>query len=641
MWLALPVMSLTAAFACGPYFPHTLLGSGRGAMLTGPYADFGLELSRIEVDVPTGVVGNAMKRDDAEKIDALRELGADHPSLTALEQFRSDLERSKWSRSSVADVPEVPDGLPDAWRLYLEAVRLQTLGQYADARERFLRVYSMPTEQSGSRGLWAGHNLSVWSRDPAVIAEVRARVVAGEPDTLGVTGAAVGWLARDAWYEGRGVSAIHGYLAQHHTGDPTAEQSLRWLFKQVMADPDQLQSIAQDPKAATALTAWMVSGGGTAQQRAEWLNVASPNIVSPGLLAWVAWLNRDLPRLSSLLDAAEPSGMTRWLGARQAMVQGDLDSALSLLDQASFPDAEPWRCAWYSRGSYDRLSELHPGDEVASERGVLLLRSGDSVGALRAFAEAGHWFDTAHVAERVVSLDALKAAVDVDLLPLLPEDQRDPMKALLARRLFRSGDPATAEAYFPAELAQKTLRYSALVEEGTAPALWEAARLMREDGIDLTGTELGPDFAWAGGMFPPPDLRTRAPVEEPHGLTAAQSRLIETSAPDPNERFHYRYQAAELAWQAAARIPEGHPDAPRILCQAGLWLKLEDPKAADRFYKEMVWRGWGTPLGETADALRWFPTAEQCALDGVTVDEAPPSFIERWLDDLWDALSGG
>lgn len=44
-----------------------------------------------------------------------------------------------------------------------------------------------------------------------------------------------------------------------------------------------------------------------------------------------------------------------------------------------------------------------------------------------------------------------------------------------------------------------------------------------------------------------------------------------------------------------------------VLCEAGTWLKVRDPKAADRFYKALVRRCGTTDLGRRADQLRWFP----------------------------------
>jgi len=631
----LPVVAVSTAVACGPFFPHTLLGSGPGAMLSGPYGDFGHELRRVELRVPPGVVGNATLRSAAELDDARRELGPDHPALPALEAFRHDLD---FHRRGRGPVPDVPAGLPDAWSFYLTGVRALALGNEDDAVAHFQRVWAMPAAESGSRGIWAGHTLAWMHRSPGDFAAVRQRVADGLPDTLGVTGSGVGWEARWAWDAGKPVEAIHGYLVQHRAGDPGAVASLRWVFPQVLDDAELRAAVAADPSAATALTAWMVAGGGSEQQRADWLEDLPDNSVPADLRAWVAWLNRDMARLAASLDSAPDTPMVRWLKARQAMLAGDLDAAESLLARAAFAEDEVWQCAWTSRGDWEGMTELSPARETASERGALLLRQGDDVGALRAFAQAGHWFDTAHVAERVVDTAVLRAQVDTDLLPLLPERQQAEMRVLLGRRLFREGDYAAAATYFEPEQAARVRHYQALLEAGTAPALWEAARLMRFEGIDLAGTELDPDFAWASGSLPAWTLRGRADTDPILGLTDREASRIEATAPAPDARFHYRYVAADLAWQAAERIPEGHPEAPRVLCQAGRWLMHRDPSAADRYYKEMVWRAWGTPLGNTADALRWFPDSASCELEDVTVDSPPPRFgwLSAWWDSLWE-----
>ena len=77
--------------------------------------------------------------------------------------------------------------------------------------------------------------------------------------------------------------------------------------------------------------------------------------------------------------------------------------------------------------------------------------------------------------------------------------------------------------------------------------------------------------------------------------------------PDPDERFHYRYTAASLAWEAARLMPNNSDDTARVLCIAGSWLKHRDPQAADLFYKALVRRCRKTALGAEADRLRWFP----------------------------------
>jgi hypothetical protein len=82
------------------------------------------------------------------------------------------------------------------------------------------------------------------------------------------------------------------------------------------------------------------------------------------------------------------------------------------------------------------------------------------------------------------------------------------------------------------------------------------------------------------------------------------------SAVKPDIRFHYRYLAADLAWEAAELMPDGSDETARVLCEAGTWLKIRDPQAADRFYKTLVRRCGNTSLGKEAENLRWFPKME-------------------------------
>ena len=79
------------------------------------------------------------------------------------------------------------------------------------------------------------------------------------------------------------------------------------------------------------------------------------------------------------------------------------------------------------------------------------------------------------------------------------------------------------------------------------------------------------------------------------------------NAPQVQERFHYRYLAANLAWEGAKLLPDDSEETARVLCLAGTWLKNRDQRAADRFYKALVRRCRKTALGAEADRLRWFP----------------------------------
>src|SRR5205823_3426596 len=76
-------------------------------------------------------------------------------------------------------------------------------------------------------------------------------------------------------------------------------------------------------------------------------------------------------------------------------------------------------------------------------------------------------------------------------------------------------------------------------------------------------------------------------------------------------RFHYRYQAAFLALDAAKLLPDNSDETARILCIAGSWLKNRDPQTADLFYKALVRRCRKTVLGAEADRKRWFPQIDE------------------------------
>lgn len=78
-------------------------------------------------------------------------------------------------------------------------------------------------------------------------------------------------------------------------------------------------------------------------------------------------------------------------------------------------------------------------------------------------------------------------------------------------------------------------------------------------------------------------------------------------AATPTNRWHCRYIAAEVAWQAAALMPDQSDATADALCEAGSWLKARDPKSADRFYKALARRCSQTPLGHRAAILHWFP----------------------------------
>ena len=142
-----------------------------------------------------------------------------------------------------------------------------------------------------------------------------------------------------------------------------------------------------------------------------------------------------------------------------------------------------------------------------------------------------------------------------------------------------------------------------------AESLWKAASIARADGLDLLGTELEPDGAIHGGHYPVYLVERRTQSRIPLDIPPSADELarVQRSGTTPALRFHYRYLAADLAWEAIALMPDNDATAAQRLCEAGGWLKADNPKSADRFYKELVTRFAQTPLGIAAAKKRWFP----------------------------------
>jgi LysM repeat protein len=253
---------------------------------------------------------------------------------------------------------------------------------------------------------------------------------------------------------------------------------------------------------------------------------------------------------------------------------------------------------------------------------------------------------------------------DSEISPALLRTQ---IRYLLARRLMRSQRSDEAREYFPPEW---TPHYLALVQslrtgwdetlpaDQRAQALFQAAIITRTNGMELIGTEVEPDWHVHRGNFQEGvSVSSRATNENAKALVAGedeQSRATHHNA-DPEKRFHYRYQAAALAWEAAKLatnnfeeaahmlctaagwlrirdpeaadtfynqaaslaweavklMPDNSEETARVLCIAGGWLKNRDPKKADIFYKALVRRNRKTAIGMEADRIRWFPQLDE------------------------------
>jgi hypothetical protein len=513
--------------------------------------------------------------------------------------------------------------------------------------------------------------------------QVRHLAQRGFRDTLGLAAASLGLEARVCLNRKRYETAIELYLDQMASGDPTATNSLATAADAALTEgAGQLQALVKNPRARSVITAYLISrphytelytppepntAGEVAGQESPagaWLKaVEEANIKEVDLaeaLALAAYRANDMDRAQRWVKRSANSPVAQWLQAKLHLRAGKVQSAAALLARITplFPithegtnaPAPVERKDTLTVGGDDWSSfQVSAGRQVLGELGVLRLARGEYAQALDALLNAGFWMDAAYVADRVLTVDELKGYVD-RFWPVVPAGQeagereefshsevcpaqlRKDILYLLARRLTRELRGDLAREYYPAEWLTAFDQLAAELRAGwdesqlpeaRAGALFRAAMIARTNGMELLGTEVGPDWHIFDGGFDFGVTLENRRQEDPQAVirpTEEELRRGAAHAPDPDQRFHYRYQAASLAWDAAKLLPDNDDRTAYALWQGGSFLKHRDPECADLFYKALVNRNRKTELGAEADRQRWFPVIDE---NGYIVPKAP------------------
>ena len=286
-----------------------------------------------------------------------------------------------------------------------------------------------------------------------------------------------------------------------------------------------------------------------------------------------------------------------------------------------FPHDEDW--AEVSRGfAVEHAFYSYPLDCATGELGVLYLARRQYTEALDVLFSGAHWLDAAYVAERVLTPEELVAFVDGGRVRAprkgkwwswVHPDPIEALRYLLARRLARRGRYDEARAYYPEKLRGTLDEFVTALEAGRdggrakrerGEMLWKAATIAREQGFELFGTEIEPDWIIYGGTYEGHEIPEGRGTPHERGRRKRHKVRLE-------KRWHYRYVASEIAWDALALMPDQTVRTARRFCIAGRWLCVQDDQAADRFYKALVRRCGKTELGKKADMLRWFPKLDE------------------------------
>jgi len=581
---------------------------------------------------------------------------------------------ARWNHKDPSPEPRLgavrlPDGLPGEFADYLRGAVLYGQGRTAHAKAAWTALLDRPAGQRRRRATWAAFMLGKVALEesrPDAAARwfqtVRRLASEGCADSLGLAAASYGWEALAELHRKDHTRAAELYLIQHAAGDPTAVMSLAVTASRLLkAGPDALRQAAGNASARQVVTALIVARGGPRRSCPDepdadivraWLSAVeaagAKDVAGADRLGWAAYQAGDFDAASRWVERAPPDApVALWVGAKLLLRSGEADQAAGILARVvrAFPADAVWRDVHYVyvKGDIDWPDDYAPADQAAGELAMIRLSRRQYAESLDLLLGHGRWTDAAYVAERVLTPEELTACVDRhwpasaakydeagDVLrpaggrhgPGYPSEAAGAIRHLLARRLTRIGRWKEARPYYPPRWQGPLDAYVGAIRAGDDPnrpatdrgrSLWQAAKIARWYGMELLGSELEPDFALHDGRYgdyavaagrTENDKWKLLPVSADERSRAGRSEVA------PLERFHYRYIAADHAWRAAGLLPDQSEETARVLCQAGTWLKVRDPKAADRFYKALVIRCRRTELGRKADQLRWFPDIE-------------------------------
>lgn len=435
------------------------------------------------------------------------------------------------------------------------------------------------------------------------------------------------------------VQGVLGWDFGHHEG------SLASSNEDLKAWVQSFEKHKLKEQKEAVLIAWLFYNAARFDEAKRWLKMA------PAQDAVALSLRGKLAAMEGRKSEA-----VKVLGALSKVLPRGQDDARAQMEIDAQMNPSPLTAENYS------LVQRH---HFLADYGRAQLATNDFAGAMTTFAKTDFWEDTAYIAERLLSVEELLvleraggisqpmqawrfadekgAEAEVKTMRDLARKyggwgrpQGLPvMKYLIGRRLVREHYFKDAQKMLPDELALAFEHYADAYRQGherklpkaeRAEALWKAAQIHRLLGMEILGFETGPDYSVVSGAFELRDLsRFRQQtvwmdewmlddrlllVEKQTPTLAAtpdEKWRAKHYAPVINKRYHYRYVAAELAWEAASLMPNDHPKTAEVLCIAGNWLQLRDPAAADRFYKALVRRNPNVPLAQEANKKRWFP----------------------------------
>jgi len=583
---------------------------------------------------------------------------------------------------------KLPEETPGEFSDYHKAALIRIISDDTDAeRAAWKALLARPAAERKYRSTWAAYMLGrcelddhQYARAAEYFQQTRQLAKEGFVDSLGLAAESFGWEARCELELGHSEASAKLYLTQLATGDPSAVISLKWFIPDwgitVKGDENAKPGVntefdpgpaVQTPRGIKALadaarspllrrlvcahilaSATPVDSSDSqylepaerGSSQSKWLaalNQAGVNETPDAeYIAWVAYSAgkfQDAKRW--LTKTTKPSAASLWLQAKFALRDGEIAQGAKLLSEAlriyPFPAAALENSLQWG---YCRL----PAGTANGELAILRLAQSDFIQALDAFRTAGLWNDAAYIAERCLTKAELIEYARKNFKPGTKEESEDrQFRNLVARRMVREDDYKTAKEFFSPDLIKPLDEYTKALADGAdaskskrdqARALFHAAWIVRYQGMELMGTEVGPDNTAAGGAFNEGNLAMarltgkitaiedmdagedsdakKGPLKFAFPVSKEEKQRLQSTKLGVELRFHYRHIAAGLAWKAAALLPDHQDETADVLNAAGNWLKVKHEKQARRFAQAITKRCSKTEIGKAVTAKRWF-----------------------------------
>jgi tetratricopeptide (TPR) repeat protein len=641
--VVIAVLCVAAIFACGPDFGIEVLQSREQVVLTPPTISFDNELKALAP--PAG-----------DKLPVVESAGGDglnRATLEGRELNPAALARvtQMWTQSSGEAAYALGDDLPMAIRLYTAGAVSFSHGQADTARRYFQSIVELPTEERKSREVWARYMLGRVAlqqnnqREAAAqFEEVRMLVRHGAPDQLGLAVASFGEQARGAWKHGDIANAVELYARQAGYGSAIGATSLVAVAGWILDDDHLLDRAVQDPLTLRLLFIYLngyaiSSNAHSKMDRivAALENHGSSGVAGAGLLASAAYAQGRFD-LAQKLAGMEDVPISAWVRAKLALRRGDRETAVQEYEKA--------------------LRTFQPviGDPTTpqTELAVLQVGRGDYIQALDLFYRASannrmpdsqwstwsnYWGDAAYLAERVLTIQELQDYVDHRVSVTAgakadPKSERSRLRSVLARRLMRAGRRREALRYFDdqttrsaAEQYDKALGRANSwwrLRSTRAAAWFTAAKLARNNGMELLGFEKEPDFAIWDGEFTPYTNSDEPKPGDPY-VSADERKRVYASRPKRDVRFQYRLTAVDEAAKSADLLPSHSQAFAAVLCESTRWIIDRQPELAAEIYRRYLAQGayvsWGRRFGQSCPQAD-FAAASSWRMAGRRMDHA-------------------